>query len=166
MIELDRIDLKILAHLENHGRISNIELSRQVGLSASPCLQRVKRLEKAGFIKQYHADIDWKKICSYITVIAQIRLKSHHSTYFHTFQKMLGSIPQVCRCYALCGEYDYIVHFKCKDVETYQKISDELIESRIVVDQIISYVVLQEIKVNNYFHVEEHQVERRLAAVG
>jgi len=166
MLELDRIDLKILAYLENHGRISNIDLSKQVGLSASPCLQRVKRLEKGGFIKQYHAEIDWKKICSYITVIAQIKLKSHHSTYFHAFQKTLAGIPQVCRCYALCGEYDYIVHFKCKDIDTYQKISEELIESKIIVDQIVSYVVLREIKMNSYFHVEEAQVERRMAAVG
>ena len=75
MTRLDRIDIKILTQLERCGRITNYELSGIVGLSPSPCLQRVKRLEKAGLIKRYRADIDWKRIYGHVTVIVEVTLK-------------------------------------------------------------------------------------------
>lgn len=155
MIRLDRIDIRILAQLEKFGRITNYELSGVVGLSPSPCLQRVKRLEKAGFIKRYRAEIDWKRIYGHVTVIVEVTLKHHVASHFHEFERLIARVPEVTHCYALCGGFDYTLHFTCRDIESYQRISDELLKGPVAIDKICSYVVMREVKSNAAFPADE-----------
>jgi DNA-binding Lrp family transcriptional regulator len=164
MTRLDRIDVKILAHLEKFGRITNYELSGVVGLSPSPCLQRVKRLEKAGLIKRYRAEIDWKRIYGHITVIVEVTLKHHVANQFHEFERLIARVPEVTQCYALCGGCDYALHFTCRDIESYQKISDDLLKGPIAIDKICSYVVMREVKCHQGFPLEEPQGAGTLVA--
>lgn len=154
MTRLDRIDIRILTQLEKLGRITNYELSGIVGLSPSPCLQRVKRLEKAGLIKRYRAEIDWKRIYGHVTVIVEVTLKNHMANHFQEFEKLVARVPEVTHCYALCGTFDYVLHFTCRDIESYQRISDDLLKGPIAIDKICSYVVIREVKANAAFPVD------------
>lgn len=155
MTRLDRIDIRILTQLEKHGRITNFELSGLVGLSPSPCLQRVKRMEKAGIIKRYRTEIDWKGLCNYFTVIAEVTLKHHTGFHFQEFERCIVRVPEISHCYALCGAFDYVLHITSRDIETYQRITDNLLRGPVAIDKICSYVVMREVKANPSFPFDE-----------
>jgi Lrp/AsnC family transcriptional regulator of ectoine degradation len=166
MTRLDRIDIRILMQLEKHGRITNFELSGLIGLSPSPCLQRVKRLEKAGIIKRYRTEIDWKGLCSYFTVIAEVTLKNHTASHFQEFEKLIAPLPEISHCYALCGAVDYVLHITSRDIETYQRITDHLLRSPVAIDKICSFVVMREVKANASFPFDDPRTAESLAASG
>ena len=94
-VKLDHLDLKILAKLQTDARITNQELADAVGLSPSPCLQRVKRLERAGIISVYQAQIDLNKVCRHVDVIAAVTLNSHGLDDFNDFEKMVAGMRHV-----------------------------------------------------------------------
>jgi len=155
MTRLDRIDLKILTQLESHGRISNNQLSGLVGLSPSPCLQRVKRLEVAGVIKRYRADIDWNRVCNYLTMVTKVRLKTHTASHVQAFERLVGKIPEVSHCYALSGDINYIIYFICSDMASYEQAIEQLTTAQVSIENISSYVVMREIKANTRFPLHQ-----------
>lgn len=155
MTRLDRIDLKILTQLESHGRITNYQLSGLVGLSPSPCLQRVKRLEDAGVIKRYRAEIDWNRVCNYLSMVAKVRLKSHTASHVLAFERLVGEMPEVSHCYALSGDINYIIHFICPDMASYEQAIERVTTAQVSIENISSYVVMREIKANTRFPVHE-----------
>jgi hypothetical protein len=106
-IRLDRLDLKILATLQTAGRISNLELADKVGLSATPCLQRVRRMETAGYISGYAARLEIDRICSNIVVFTEITLRGHRREDFLKFERGIQEIPQLLNCFLVTGGYDY-----------------------------------------------------------
>lgn len=164
MTRLDRMDIRILMQLEKHGRISNFQLSNLIGLSPSPCLQRVKRLEKAGIIKRYRTEIDWKGLCNFFTVIAEVTLKNHTASHFQDFEKFIAPMPEISHCYALCGAVDYVLHITSRDIESYQRITDELLRGPVAIDKICSFVVMREIKATTGFPVDDPRAAECLAA--
>ncbi len=141
--ELDRIDLKILAALQNNGRITNQALSENVGLSPSPCLQRVKRLEKLGIIKGYSCHIDLEWVAPSITVFVSVSLSSHEKGAFGAFEAAVADIPELTECHKVSGQFDYLLRFVCRDIGTYTAISDHLLATGPDGLNLSSHVVLQ-----------------------
>ena len=145
-IRLDQIDLRILACLQANARVTNQELADAVGLSPSPCLQRVKRLEKTGVITNYHAIIDLAKVCRHVDVIAAVTLNSHGLEDFQIFEKMVEDMRFVVECTKVSGPVDYLVHFVCPDTSSYQMLSDELLKIGPKIGNLSSYIVLESSK--------------------
>ncbi|NJR79385.1 Lrp/AsnC family transcriptional regulator [Sphingomonas corticis] len=119
---LDRIDRDILNLLQQDGRMTNVELAERVGLTAPPCLRRVRALEQAGVIRGYHAECDAAKLGFPITVFAMVSLKSQAEHDLATFEKHVASIPEVRECHMLNGEIDFILKIVASDLESFQRI--------------------------------------------
>jgi DNA-binding Lrp family transcriptional regulator len=120
-VKLDRIDRRILRDLQANGRITNVELARRVGISAPPCLRRVRALEKAGFIRGYHADVDPGALGYGVTVFAQVGLSSQAELDLKAFEDLVESWPQVRECSMLAGETDFLLKIVAEDWDDYQR---------------------------------------------
>jgi DNA-binding Lrp family transcriptional regulator len=140
---LDRIDLKILSELQTNGRITNAALADTVGLSQSPCLQRVKRLETAGFIVGYGARLDVAKLSSAIIVFTEITLSDHRREDFIAFEAGIATFPQALECHLISGGYDYLVKFVAGSVADYQALIERVLEARIGIEKYFSYIVIK-----------------------
>jgi len=119
-VKLDFIDRNILRQLQDEGRITNVELANRVGISAPPCLRRVRALEEAGFIRGYHADIEPGGLGYNVTVFAQVGLTSQAEPDLVAFEDLINSWPEVRECYMLAGETDFILKVVAEDWEIYQ----------------------------------------------
>ncbi len=117
---LDEIDLKILQRLQENGRITNVELAESVGLTAPPCLRRMRALEDDGIITAYHAAIDPNKMGYTITVFAMVSLKSQAESDLQAFEEHVQKLPEVRECYMLNGEIDFILKVVAKDLQQFQ----------------------------------------------
>ena len=125
--KLDKIDKKILQMLQADGRITNVDLAKEVGISAPPCLRRVRALEDAGFIKSYHAQIDPAVLGYSVTVFALVRLESQAEKDLEAFEKHMIELPMVRECHMLAGDVDFILKIAAKDWDAYQEfLSKEL----------------------------------------
>ncbi|RMF18282.1 MAG: Lrp/AsnC family transcriptional regulator [Alphaproteobacteria bacterium] len=119
--KLDAVDMKILATLQNEGRITNVDLAERVGITAPPCLRRVRALEEAGYIRGYHADIDQEMLGYGITVFAMVSLKSQAETDLQNFERKVADWPLVRECYMLNGEIDFILKIVARDLAEFQR---------------------------------------------
>lgn len=142
-MKLDRIDMKILAELQRSGRVTNVNLADAVGLSASPCLQRVKRLEQAGYIVGYGAHLNIAKLGETVTVFTEITLADQTKEYFIRFETALRRIDEVMECHLVSGGYDYLVRFVTRGLPHYQEIIDGLLERNNGISKYFSYVVIK-----------------------
>lgn len=124
-IKLDRIDLQILTELQNDGRITNVDLAARVGISAPPCLRRVRALEKAGLIRGYHADLDGKSLGFEVTVFAMVGLHSQAEADLRAFEALVDSWPLVRECHMLNGDIDFILKCVAPDLSTFQSFLTE-----------------------------------------
>ena len=118
--KLDAIDLHILRELQANGRITNVDLSERVGISAPPCLRRVRALEEAGFIQGYHADLNVKALGFEVTVFAMVGLHSQAEADLQAFEALVGTWPLVRECHMLNGEVDFILKCVAPDLSTFQ----------------------------------------------
>ena len=143
--KLDRIDIHILAELQTNGRIKNLDLAEEVNLSASPCLQRVKRLERLGYIQRYGAEIDINKIINTVEIFTEFTISEHTLMDHQYFDIEIAKIPQVVECFQVSGGYDYLVHFVCNSIQDYQRIIQNILGSDMKVNKYFSYVVLKSI---------------------
>jgi DNA-binding Lrp family transcriptional regulator len=119
---LDRIDRRILALLQADGRMTNVELAERVGLTAPPCLRRVRALEEAGAIRGYHAELDAGTLGFPITVFAMVSLKSQAEADLAAFEAHVAAIPEVRECHMLNGEIDFIIKIVAADLRAFQEI--------------------------------------------
>lgn len=119
-IKLDKIDRKILKNLQDDGRITNVELAKVAGISAPPCLRRVRALEEAGYIKGYHAKVDPQVLGYGVMIFAQVKLVSQAETDLKKFEALIASWPQVRECYMLAGETDFLLKIVAEDWDSYQ----------------------------------------------
>ncbi len=118
--KLDKIDKKILQNLQEDGRMSNVDLAKIVGISAPPCLRRVRALEEAGFIKSYHAKISPSILGYGVTVFAMVKLASQAEKDLEAFEKKMASLPMVRECHMLAGDVDFMLRIVAKDWDQYQ----------------------------------------------
>jgi DNA-binding Lrp family transcriptional regulator len=123
---LDAIDWKILGELQRNGRITNVELSRRVGISAPPCLRRMRALEEAGFIRGYRALLDEQKLGFEVTVFAMVHLVSQAEADLNAFEDRVRAWPLVRECWMLSGEVDFILKCVAPDLATFQAFVSEL----------------------------------------
>jgi len=153
--KLDRIDLKILAQLQNSGRITNIELADLVGLSPSPCLTRVKRLEKAGYISGYSALINMRKLGEYLTVFTEVTLTEHRSGDFSRFESRIRKIDEILECHLVSGGYDYLLRFVTRGVAHYQSIIEGMLEGDFGIEKYYSYVVIKSPFIKHHYPIQD-----------
>ncbi len=153
-LKLDRIDLKILSELQRSGRMTNVELADAVGLSPSPCLTRLKRLEKAGYITGYGARIDLNKLGEFITVFTEITLADHRITDFSLFESRIRNIDEVVECHLVSGGYDYLLKFVARGVAHYQSIIENMLESNLGIEKYFSYIVIKSPFIKHHYPIQ------------
>lgn len=141
--KLDRIDLKILTELQRDGHLMNIQLAERVGLSPSPCLQRVKRLETAGYIAGYGARLNVTKLVENITVFTEVTLNDHRREDFVRFEASLRTMDELLECHLISGGYDYLLRFVVRNVAHYQDVIEALVNRNVGISKYFSYIVLK-----------------------
>lgn len=154
--KLDRIDLRILAHLQKNGRLTNIDLAEAVGLSASPCLTRVKRLEKAGYISGYGAHLQMQKLGSLLVIFTEVTLSDHRVIDFARFEGAVRKVDQIMECHKVSGGYDYLLKFVTRGVNDYQELMERLLGLEIGIEKYFSYIVIKSIFVKQFYPLESY----------
>jgi DNA-binding Lrp family transcriptional regulator len=120
-VKLDRIDRQILYDLQCDGRMTNVDLARRAGISAPPCLRRVRALEEAGFIRGFHANVDAAALGYNVTVFAHVGLNSQAEADLRAFEEMVQGWPEVRECHMLAGETDFLLKVVEVDWDAYQR---------------------------------------------
>jgi DNA-binding Lrp family transcriptional regulator len=152
--KLDRIDLKILAELQKNGRITNVDLADAVGLSPSPCLTRVKRLEQAGYIAGYGAQLELRKLGDVLLVFTEMTLSDHRRDDFARFEAAIRNIPEIVECHLVSGGYDYLLKFVTNGVNHYQSVIESMLERNIGIEKYFSYIVIKSPFVKLHYPIE------------
>ena len=152
---LDRVDRRILRTLQEQGRISNVELARKVGLSPTPCLERVRRLESDGFIRGYAARLDAARLGMGMLVYVQVMLDRTTTTIFDRFRQAVLGIPEVLECHMVAGGFDYLLKLRVPDMATYRTVLGERLGKLPGLLQTHSYFVMEEIKDNPAIPIPE-----------
>lgn len=145
-LKLDEVDKKILEILQSNARITNAQLSKEIGLSPAPTLERVKKLENSGIIKSYHAKLDTKRIGQGVQTFVQVVLKGYNKKNMDLFLEAINRIPEVTECHHITGSGDFILKVISKDIESYQNLMLEKISVIEVVDSLQTMVVLSTAK--------------------
>jgi len=143
---LDRIDRQILRTLQGDGRISNVDLARTVRLSPTPCLERVKRLEREGYIQGYQARLDPLKLRAGLMLLVELTLDRTRPEVFERFRESVLAIPEVMECYMVAGGFDYLLKLRVADMPEYQALLTEKLTAIQGVSQTHTYVVMEQIK--------------------
>ena len=143
---LDSKDMEILRALQHNARLSNKELSAKVHLSTTPTYERVKRLEKLGFIKEYATILDEAKLNKGFAVFCSIKLRRINSEYANAFTDMIKKVPEVTECYNVSGSFDYLMRVQVPDMRSYQKLLLEVVGRHENIDSMESTFVMEEIK--------------------
>ncbi|MVW80000.1 winged helix-turn-helix transcriptional regulator [Bordetella sp. 02P26C-1] len=146
MRELDRIDLKILDILQREGRISITELAERISLSATPCSERVKRLEREGVITGYHARVNPSALGLNLLVFLEIRLSAKSGDVFDKVKQELLYVPEVMECHLVSGEFDYLVKARLTEMNEYRRLLGDILKRLPASAESHSYVVMEEIK--------------------
>ena len=146
MMQLDARDLDILKVLSSDGRITKTALAGRVGLSPTPCRERLKKLEKAGLIEGYRAEISLRKLGPHITVFVAVELSDHTAASFQAFEAAMQRYDEVLACWALGGGFDYILQIVTRDIDAYQRLIDEMLDARIGLARYFTYVVTKPVK--------------------
>ncbi len=140
--KLDAIDLRILSELQDNGRITNVELSRRAKITAPPCLRRMRALEKAGYIKGYHADLDPRMLGYEVSGFVFVGLSSQAENDLKRFEEQVRAWPNVRECYMLSGEVDFLLKCVAKDLSSFQSfITDTLTAAKNVASVKSTFVI-------------------------
>jgi len=143
---LDRVDRKILALLQGDGRLSNVDLAKKVNLSPTPCLERVRRLEREGFITGYVALADSAKLNANTIAFIQVLLTDTSTSSLREFNREMREMNEVEACHMVAGGFDYLLKIRCSDMQHYQKILGEKLAEIPLVAQTHTYIVIEEVK--------------------
>ncbi len=144
--KLGRIDLNILRILQKDGRISYTDLAKQVGLSVTPCIERVKRLERENYILTYGARVSAQKLNQSLVVFVQIRLNHTSQKNFEEFRRSVMDLENVQSCFLVSGNYDYLLKARVADMASYRELLGHRILKLPAVQESTSYVVMEELK--------------------
>jgi Lrp/AsnC family leucine-responsive transcriptional regulator len=146
MAAIDSLDLKILRILQEKGKISNIQLSQEIGLSPAPTLERVKKLETSGMIKSYHAVINANKLGLGFSALIQISLTRQINNAIKNFTKAISEIPEVTQCLQVTGNFDYQLLVIVKDIPAFERLIADKLSKIEEIGQMQTMVVLSTIK--------------------
>jgi len=142
---LDRIDLTILDTLQQEGRISNVELAKKVNLSASPCLDRVRKLELDGYIQRYGAFLNASKLKYGMSAFIQVTLDRTTGDVFTKFKDEVVKIKEVAECHMVAGGFDYLLKLRFENMDAYREVLGMIVELP-AVSQTHTYVVMENVK--------------------
>ena len=148
IVKLDKIDIKILEILQFNAKITNAQLAIDIGLSPAPTLERVKKLEKEGYIKSYHAKLDTAKLNIGVTTFVMVSLKAHNKRHIERFVSEVTEIDEIIECHHITGSGDFILKVVSRDISTYQQLMLEKISNIDEVDNLQSLVILSTFKDN------------------
>ncbi|ARP95435.1 Lrp/AsnC ligand binding domain-containing protein [Bordetella genomosp. 13] len=154
MRQLDRVDLKILDVLQREGRIAITELAERISLSATPCSERVKRLEREGVITGYHARVNPAALGKTLLVFLEIKLSAKSGDVFDKVRKELLYVPEVMECHLVSGDFDYLVKARLSEMNEYRRLLGEILKRLPASAESRSYVVMEEIKETLYLPVD------------
>jgi Lrp/AsnC family leucine-responsive transcriptional regulator len=127
--KLDRIDRRILGALQDDGRLSYVDLGEKVGLSTSPCLERVRRLEKDGYIRGYTALLDPTRLEAGLLVFVEISLNYTSGTVFEDFRRAVARWPEILECHLVAGDFDYLLKLRIADMASYRELLGEILHA-------------------------------------
>ncbi|MBL4829285.1 MAG: leucine-responsive transcriptional regulator Lrp [Aliivibrio sp.] len=147
--ELDRIDRNILNELQKDGRISNVELSKRVGLSPTPCLERVRRLERQGYINGYTALLNPQFLDASLLVFVEITLNRGTPDVFEQFNIATQQLDDIQECHLVSGDFDYLLKTRVSDMSAYRKLLGDTLLRLPGVNDTRTYVVMEEVKQTN-----------------
>ncbi|MCW8831900.1 MAG: leucine-responsive transcriptional regulator Lrp [Colwellia sp.] len=150
----DRIDKNILAELQKNGRLSNVELSKRVGLSPTPCLERVKRLEKEKYILGYQANLNPAKLDVALLVLVEITLTKTSPDVFDDFAAAVHELDVIQECHLVSGNFDFLLKTRVKDMSAYRELLGETLLRLPAVSESRTYVVMDEIKSTNMLPIK------------
>jgi len=144
--ELDRIDRRILRILQREGRISFTELGERVGLSTTPCAERVRRLEREGIITGYHARVAPEAVKAGLLVFVEVSLAYKSGDIFEEFRRAALRLPNVLECHLVSGDFDYLIKARISEMASYRKLLGSTILTLPHVRESRSYIVMEEVK--------------------
>lgn len=144
--ELDRIDIKILSVLQDDARIPITELAEKVGLSVTPCGERVKRLEKEGVILGYHARLDPKALDLSLLVFVELKLSTKSGAIFSKFKQEILKLPSVLECHLVSGDFDYLIKARIAQMSDYRTLLGDILLTLPGAQESRSYMVMEEVK--------------------
>ena len=145
-MKLDGIDLRILAAVQQDGRITKLRLAELAGLSPTPCWLRLRKLEQAGLIQGYHARLAPRRIASIATIIVEVTLANHRQTDFDRFEQTIAATPEITACWAVGGGVDYFLKVMTRDIDAYQRLIDGMLIANIGIDRYFTYIVTRSVK--------------------
>ena len=145
-VEFDRKDLEILSRLQRNGRLPNRQLAAAVALSESACLARVRRLERAGIIRGYFADIAPEALGDRLTIYAEVTLAHHRAADFALFDRLLTAIPEVVEAVQVSGPADYVLKALVPDIEAWSRISEAMLDKGVSIENVRTTVVMKTAK--------------------
>jgi Lrp/AsnC family transcriptional regulator, leucine-responsive regulatory protein len=143
---LDRIDRKILVELQYDGRVSNVELARRVGLSATPCLERVKKLEREGYIRGYKAVVDPAKLGQGLSVYVEVTITKTSPDVFEEFSAAVKKHEEIIECHLVSGNFDFLLKTRVYDMSEYRGVLGDILLKLPNVSESRTYVVMEEVK--------------------
>jgi DNA-binding Lrp family transcriptional regulator len=145
-LDLDRVDCRILDHLQAHGRASNLELAEVAGLSPAQVHRRHRRLEEAGLVAGYHAQLDARRLGITVVAFIHIGMEKGHLRDLPSFQRLVADLPQVLECYSVTGDFDYVLKVVAQDLKALSTFLMETLMRLPGVNSVRSSVCLDEIK--------------------
>ncbi|QID19228.1 winged helix-turn-helix transcriptional regulator [Nitrogeniibacter mangrovi] len=154
MRDLDRIDRKILALLQRDGRMTMTELAEQIGLSATPCTERVRRLEREGVITGYHAHVAPAALDRALLVFVEIKLATKSEEAFDQVRREMMFIPEVLECHLVSGEFDYLIKARIGRMGEYRRLLGKILLKLPAAAESRSAVVMEEVKETSCLPVE------------
>ena len=143
---LDAVDLQILKDLQSDGRITNVKLAENAGISAPPCLRRVRALEEAGVIESYHATLNQKALGFEVTIFAQVGLSSQSDADLRAFEEQVRKWPLVRECHMIAGESDYLLKIVARNWDEYQQFHSNQLSTLSIVTNIKSKLIIRTAK--------------------
>jgi len=144
--KLDKIDLKILKLLQLNSKITNLELSKKIGLSPAPTLERVKKLEQSGIILSYHAKVDAEKIGLKVRTFVLVSLAWQKEKALENFIEKLQKIDEVTECYIITGDADFLLKIVCKDIPTYEQLLFKKLSQIEEIERLKTLMTLSKVK--------------------
>ncbi len=156
LAKLDKVDLQILKDLQDDGRLTNVDLARRAGISAPPCLRRVKGLEDLDVIKGYHADLNAEALGFNLVIFAEISLESQSDTDLRAFEALVNLWPMVRECHLVAGEADFLLKVVAKDWDSYQKFLSTQLTTAAKVNNVKTMTVLRSAKKLHGLPLEEY----------
>lgn len=145
-LKLDPIDLRILGEIQREGRITKLALAERVGLSPTPCWNRLRRLEDAGIVAGYHARLALRRVTPFALVLVEVTLGAHRQADFDRFERAVRAVPEILSCWSVGGGVDYILRVVTRDIDAYQRLIDALLESDAGIDRYFTYIVTRTVK--------------------